>query len=104
MHETDGRHVVRFAVSGGAAGLCDAILSEFPQLRCQAIADNAIRVESPDPVRVGTLVRLLEDRGAEVSEARKIRPSLEEVFVRITGIEAAAMKQEKEKMKKQAGA
>lgn len=100
MHETDGRHVVRFAVSGGAAGLCDAILSEFPQLRCQAIADNAIRVESPDPVRVGPLVRLLEDRGAEVSEARKIRPSLEEVFVRITGIEAAAMKQEKEKSKK----
>jgi len=45
-------------------------------------------------------VRFLEDRGAEVSEARKIRPSLEEVFVQITGIEAAAMKRDKEKPKR----
>jgi len=33
----------------------------------------------------------------EVSEARKLQPSLEDVFVEITGIEAGAMKQEKEK-------
>ena len=98
MHETDGRHVVQFAVSDSAAELCAAITAEFPQLQCRAIADTAIRVESTEPVRVGPLVRLLEDRGAEVSEARKIRPSLEEVFVRITGIEAAAMKQEKAKV------
>jgi ABC-2 type transport system ATP-binding protein len=39
----------------------------------------------------------MEERGAEVSEARKIRPSLEEVFVAVTGIEADAMKQEKER-------
>jgi len=98
MHETDGRHVVQFAVSDSAAELCAAITGAFPQLRCNAVSDTAIRVESPEPVRVGPLVRLLEDRGAEVSEARKIRPSLEEVFVRITGIESAAMKQEKAKI------
>jgi len=32
-----------------------------------------------------------------VAEARKVQPSLEEVFVEVTGIEAAAMKREKEK-------
>jgi len=32
-----------------------------------------------------------------VFEARKIRPSLEDVFVHITGIEVTAMKQEREK-------
>jgi ABC-2 type transport system ATP-binding protein len=32
-----------------------------------------------------------------VAEASKVQPSLEEVFVRVTGLEAAAMKQEKEK-------
>lgn len=104
MHETDGRHVVQFAVSKSAAELCSVITGAFPQLQCRAIADTAIRVESPEPVRVGPLVRLLEDRGVEVSEARKIRPSLEEFFVRITGIEAAAMKLEKEKAKMGAGA
>jgi ABC-2 type transport system ATP-binding protein len=57
-----------------------------------------VHVESDDPIRVGPLVRFLEDQGIEVSEARRIHPSLEEVFVRITGIEAGAMKKEKEKM------
>ena len=103
MRRTDGRHVVQFAVSSGAANLCDVIVGEWPNLHCQAVADGQIRVESPDPVRVGPLVRLLEDRGAEVSEARKLRPSLEDVFVEITGIEAGAMKQEKEKSGKGGG-
>jgi ABC-2 type transport system ATP-binding protein len=42
-------------------------------------------------------VRLLEDQGAQVMEARRMRPSLEDVFVQITGIEADAMRKEKER-------
>ncbi|MBN2316612.1 MAG: ABC transporter ATP-binding protein, partial [Sedimentisphaerales bacterium] len=99
MRLTEGRHVVQFAVSNNVTGLCKQIGIEFPNLRCQAVTGGGIRVESSEPIRVGPLVRLLEDRGAEVSEARKIRPSLEDVFVEVTGIEAGAMKQEKEKMK-----
>ena len=103
MRRTDGRHVVQFAISKGATDLCESIVAEFTNLQCQAVADGQIRVESPEPVRVGPLVRLLEVRGAEVSEARKVRPSLEDVFVEITGIEAGAMKQEKEKAGKGGG-
>jgi len=54
-------------------------------------------VESAEPVKIGPLVRFLEDHGVEVSEARKAAPSLEDIFVRITGIEADAMHKEKEK-------
>jgi len=32
-----------------------------------------------------------------VAETRKVQSSLEEVFARVTGLEAAAMKREKEK-------
>ena len=56
-----------------------------------------IRVESAQPIGVGPLVRFLEDQGGEVTEARRLRPSLEDVFVRLTGIEAAAMRKEQEK-------
>ena len=100
MRQTQGRHVVQFAVAENAAALCEAMAAEFPDLQCRPIAGGGLRVESSEPVRVGPLVRFLEDRGAEVSEARKIRPSLEEVFVQITGIEAAAMKRDKEKPKR----
>jgi ABC-2 type transport system ATP-binding protein len=61
-------------------------------------SDNKIiRVEADKPILAGAIVRFLEEQGIEVSEARRIRPSLEDVFVRITGIETDAMKKEKEK-------
>ena len=104
MRQTDGRHAVQFSVSNDAARLCQEITDEFPNLQCQVVPGGVIRVESSQPVRVGPLVRLLEDCGTEVSEARKMRPSLEDVFVSVTGIEAGMMKQEKEKAKMGGGA
>ena len=104
MHQTEGRHVVEFAVSDDAAELCEQIQAEFPSLQCRSVAGGNLRVESSEPVRVGPIVRWLEDRNADVSEARKIRPSLEDVFVRVTGIEAGAMQREKEKARMGGGA
>jgi ABC-2 type transport system ATP-binding protein len=104
MRLTHGRHAVAFTVADDAAGVCEAIAAAFPNLQCRAAGQERVHVESSEPVRVGPLVRFLEDRGSEVWEARKIHPSLEEVFVRITGIEAASMQQEKEKGKKGNGA
>ena len=101
---SEGRYVVQLAVSGDAPALCDAIAPEFGSLQCRALSATDIRVESAEPVRVGPLVRAIEEKGAEVFEARRVRPSLEEVFVEITGIEARAMKQEKEKARMGAGA
>jgi len=97
MRETQGRHVVEFTVSNAASDMFETIPSSFPGLRCRAVSSSVLRVESPEPIHIGPLVRLLEEQGSEVSEARKIRPSLEDVFVHVTGIEAIAMKQEREK-------
>jgi len=103
MQKTDGRHVVEFAMDTGASKLCETIKEAFSDLRCQTVSDTAIRVESREPLHIGPLVRFLEDRGAEISEARKIRPSLEDVFVEVTGIESSAMKREKERAKMAGG-
>jgi ABC-2 type transport system ATP-binding protein len=43
------------------------------------------------------MARFIEDHGADVTEGRQVHPSLEDVFVRITGVEAEALKKEKEK-------
>ncbi|MUM78092.1 ATP-binding cassette domain-containing protein [Pseudodesulfovibrio sp. F-1] len=99
-------HVVRIVCGNGTGcglgdgrnGGIDARLAEaFPHLRFSFPTDGDIRVEGDGPVRVGPLVRLLEDQGIEVAEARRVRPSLEDVFVAITGIEAEAMRGDKEK-------
>ncbi|MBN2505746.1 MAG: ABC transporter ATP-binding protein [Verrucomicrobia bacterium] len=97
MRQADGRCAVQFAVSRHGAMLAEAMAAAFPGLECRALGEDAVSVASPESVHVGPLVRFIEDHGAEVFEARRIRPSLEEVFVRVTGIEAAAMRQDAER-------
>ena len=97
LRQVAGRHVVQFAVGQDAQRLCNVAAEAFPSLECSPLANDSLRVTSSDPLRIGPLVRLLEEKGAEVTEARLIRPSLEEVFVEVTGIEVDTMKREKEK-------
>jgi ABC-2 type transport system ATP-binding protein len=97
MEQTGGRHVVEFALSDAAREVCHPLAVSFPQFQCQFVSQGRVRVESADPIPIGPLVRFFEERGLEVTEARKIQLSLEEVFVRETGIEAAALRKEKEK-------
>jgi len=91
------RHVVRIACENELKDIEVDLAESFAGLDFSIPGPGLIRVEADDPVRVGPLIRFLEDRGAEVTEARRLRPSLEDVFVRITGIEADAMRKEKEK-------
>lgn len=99
MGEFLDRHAVSIGVAGDGAGPCAALTAGFPALRCQVASHSEIHVESSAPIHVGELVSFLHDHGAEVSEARALRPSLEEVFVRITGIEVAAMRRDRPQAK-----
>jgi ABC-2 type transport system ATP-binding protein len=69
----------------------------FPNLKCESLSDEQVKVESMEPICVGPLVRFFEDNGSEVMEARRITPSLEDVFVITTGIEVDTMRKEREK-------
>jgi len=91
------KHVTQIAFSNSPVNLENKLGESFPGLKFITLQQGQIRVEADEPVRVGPLVRFLEDEGVEVFEARRIRPSLEDVFVEITGVEAEAMNKEKEK-------
>jgi ABC-2 type transport system ATP-binding protein len=91
------KHVMRIACVNIPSGIHSKLTDAFPVLTFAVSNGGFIRVESREPVQVGPLVRFLEDNGAEVAEARRMRPSLEDIFVSITGIEAEAMRKEKEK-------
>jgi len=91
------KHVMQLVVLNSGPALHEKLAAAFPNLAFQILDGGQVRVESSEPIHVGPLVRFLEDQGLEVMEARRMRPSLEDVFVRITGIEAGLMKKEKEK-------
>jgi ABC-2 type transport system ATP-binding protein len=97
LQPVKGKHVVIFSVSSSGDNLTGEMASAFPQYQFHISTPDQIRVESTEPVNVGPLVRFLEERNIQVTEARRYVPSLEDVFVQVTGIEAGLMRREKEK-------
>jgi len=91
------KHIMEIAVANAVPDTLQKSAAMFPGLEFEAAGQGLIRVKAGGPIRVGPLVRFFEDQGLEVTEARRMRPSLEDVFVRITGIETDAMRKEKEK-------
>ena len=97
LQPVKGKNVLLLSVSNGEAKLSEEMTSAFPGYQFQSTTSGQVRVESAEPVSVGPLVRFLEERGIQVTEARRHLPSLEDVFVQVTGIEAVLMLKEKEK-------
>lgn len=89
------KHIIQISCSSGLTGSQSAIKENFPQYKFDIIEDGSLQVYDNNPIHVGPLVRFLEDQGIEVSEARKIKPSLEDIFVNITGIKISANQKEK---------
>ena len=91
------KHVMQITCANSVNSFSNRLAEVFPGQNFTSPEPGLIQVEADAPIHVGPLVRFLEDRGAEVAEARRIRPSLEDVFVRITGVGADVMRKEKEK-------
>ena len=91
------KHAVQFLCTNPPTGMHRTLSESFPDLEFTIPQGGVFRVEADEPIRVGLLTRFLEDHGVEVLEARRMRPSLEDIFVKITGIGAEAMRKEKEK-------
>jgi len=97
LQPVQGKNILLISVSNSAADLSKEMASTFPEYQFQSTTQGQVRVESTVTVNVGPLIRFLEDRGVQVTEARRHIPSLEDVFVQITGIEAELMRKDKEK-------
>lgn len=90
------RQVMLVSVSNGEENLAGKLAAAFRQYKFQAISSEQVRIEASEPIRLGPLVRFLEEQHAEVKEARLSNPSLEEVFVSVTCIEANVLRKETE--------
>jgi len=85
------------SVTENSEDLVNKLSSAFPQYEFISDRSRVIRVVSMEAISIGPLVRFIEENKIEVTEAKKVLPSLEDVFVKITGIEADTMKKDKQK-------
>jgi ABC-2 type transport system ATP-binding protein len=101
MREVQQENVVQLAFAEGVTNLKSSLQENFPDVVVELSGNQAIRLRSSRPLNLTPLMRFFEQKNLPVYEARIMRPSLEEVFVNITGIELEKMKQEKEGKGKQ---
>ncbi len=93
----EAKYGVQITCENTAKGITEKLARTYPDLEFSWPKNGVLQADADHPIQAGAIVHFLEDAGVEVSEAKKLKPSLEDVFVRITGIEADAMRREEEK-------
>jgi ABC-2 type transport system ATP-binding protein len=97
MRQVEGEYIVDFSVKQATPEAAAALSAAFPGTEIEVLSSTQFRATSTQTIRVGSLVIFLEEHGFEVAEAREVRPSLEDVFVRVTGLATQEMRREKER-------
>jgi len=77
--------------------LLDKLKKKFSDIECAFNYENTIKVASKEKIDISPIVNYLSSENMFIYEAKLIKPSLEDAFVKMTGIEIESMKKEKEK-------
>ncbi len=101
LKQTHDDHIIELTVTRPLDCVPRGIESEITDATFELQSANRLRAFTKSALPLAPLIRALEKCGIAVTEARAIKPSLEDVFVRITGIEAQKMTAEKERKNKQ---
>ena len=96
MADAGSEQLLRLKLSESAHRVVEHFRQTFPDFRIEAGEGKTCLIASNAPVRLLPLLAYLDGQGIAVYEAMQIRPSLEDVFVKMTGIGAEKLRQEKE--------
>jgi ABC-2 type transport system ATP-binding protein len=69
----------------------------FTSIECSLKNLNTFKILSHDKIDISPIVSFLSSENIFITEAKLIRPTLEDAFVKMTGIEIDLMKKEKDK-------
>jgi ABC-2 type transport system ATP-binding protein len=100
MLEAQRENIVQFAFEQDITHLKERLIKEFPGFEADVASNQIVKIYSRERLNLMPFMNFFESNGITVNEAKIIRPSLEEVFVKITGIGLDKMKKEKEGGKK----
>ncbi len=103
VKDVEGRHIVELVLSRDPRELLKPLKAALSGIEFEPLPGEMLRAHTGQTLPLGPLVRFFEEHGVDVTEARAIRPSLEDVFVRITGIAAERMRKEKEQGRPKGG-
>lgn len=97
MDSVSHGHSIRFVTSKFAENLTDELQSNFKGSKVTIQSDNTLIMESEERISLLPVMNFLYDKGIDVYEAKELRPSLEDVFVKLTGIESSVLTRDEKK-------
>jgi ABC-2 type transport system ATP-binding protein len=88
--------VVEFSFEGEISGLSEDLSNRFPRVKIVAVDHDRVRIYGGTPTDVyANVFQFAKDKGVEIHSANSIQPSLEDAFIKITGLSPIVMAVEK---------
>lgn len=100
MENAGGEHIVKLILDDSIKDMEVDLRKSFPNSRIEALEDNSCLVASHQRITLLPILQYLDSKGVSVFEAKEIRPTLEDVFLRVTGIKGEKLRKEKEGSKR----
>ncbi len=100
LNETNDANIIEVVIDPAThdkTTLLEKLNQKFSDIECRLKNNNTIKIISINTIDISPIVNFLSSEKIFIIEARLLRPSLEDAFVKMTGIEIDLMKKEKEK-------
>lgn len=97
MESVSHGHTILLAADRDFKPLLEDLQEHFSGCTVKIGTDHTITLSSKERIPLSPVLQYLDGKGISVFEAKELRPTLEDAFVKITGIEVAKLKKEKEK-------
>lgn len=96
MENAGNEHIIKLILDKNVRALETELQQEFPLLGIAAQDTDTCIITSPERVNLLAILQYFNRKDITVYEAKEMHPSLEDVFVKVTGIEAEKLRKEKE--------
>lgn len=89
-------HAIQLAIDNNVENLAADLQSRFEGCKVEILPDHSLVIVSEQRIPLLPVMEYFDNKNISVYEARELRPTLEDVFVKLTGIESSMLKKEKE--------
>ena len=96
MRDAQKEHTIEFKLEKDISSLRETLIHAFPTIQINNTHNYKLRISSQERIDLMPFIKLFEEKEVQVYEAKIIQPTLEDIFVKITGIGAETMRKEKE--------
>ncbi len=97
MESVSHGHAIHFVTDKNSESLTAELQARFEGSEVTIRSDHSLVMTSQQRIPLLPVMEFFHNNGIDVYEARELRPSLEDVFVKLTGIESSVLKKDKEK-------